>query len=454
MTAPTNPPTAFEDPTGDRPTAAAPTEMQLEQETPGTPGAKKHDPYAALRFRDCRLFLIGYIIAVVGDQIQFTAVGWDLFHRTGRAMSLGWAGLVQAAPVMVLSVPAGQLADSLSRRRIVIFSQAGSAICSVLLAVVSHYGFGVQWMYLALGLGATFQAIGWPARSALLPATVPTEHFSNAATWNSSGFQVAAMVGPALGGWILFHSVVAAYLADTLGAGLYVFFLLQLSEKPATIRKGTNLKSLLAGIRFVRETPIILATITMDLFAVLLGGVTCLLPIYATQILHVGSVGFGWLRAAPALGATLMALTLAHRAPMKHAGRSLLLSVGGFGIATIVFGLSTNFWLSLAMLFFTGALDNISVVVRHTLVQVMTPDEMRGRVSAVNNVFIGASNQLGEFESGLTAGLFGPVISAVAGGIGTIAVVAMTAMVWPQVRRFGSLDGKTHAAIQPHSQSN
>jgi MFS family permease len=195
----------------------------------------------------------------------------------------------------------------------------------------------------------------------------------------------------------------------------------------------------MAGVKFVFDHQIILAIITLDLFAVLLGGATYLLPIYASDLLHVGVTGFGWLRAAPAIGALMMALAAAHAPPSRRAGRALLWAVVGFGLATIVFGVSRSFWLSMLMLFLTGVTDNISVIVRHTLVQVLTPDEMRGRVSAVNNIFVGASNELGGFESGLTARLFGPVISVVGGGIGTIVVVILTAIVWPEVARFGSL---------------
>jgi len=270
-------------------------------------------------------------------------------------------------------------------------------------------------------------------------------------TWSATFFQVSAISGPALAGWIIgwqqvqlghrtFPTLPLAYLLDATCAVSFGVLLLFVRIRPTESRKEpASLKTLLAGIHFVWRNQIILATISLDLFAVLLGGATYLLPIFATSILHVGPVGFGWLRAAPALGAATMAMLIAHLPPMKNAGRDLLLAVIGFGVATIIFGLSRNFWLSLAMLYLTGAFDNISVVVRHTLVQVLTPDEMRGRVSAVNNVFIGASNELGGWESGLTAQIFGPIVSVVGGGIGTILVVLATAFTWPQLRRFGSL---------------
>jgi MFS family permease len=400
----------------------------------------EHDPYSALRYVDCRRFLIGYFIAVIGNQIQGTAVDWELYRRTGSAMALGWAGLVQALPVMLLSVPAGQLADMFSRRRILIFSQVGAASCSLLLAILSFRLGSVHWMYGILCLGATFQAIGWPARSALLASTVPSEHFSNAATWNSMSYQTGTVLGPALAGLILIRSTVTAYLLNCVFAASFVIILLRLTEQPIVKKAAaTSWETFSAGIQFVRKTRIILAIISLDLFAVLFGGATSLLPIFATDILHVGSVGFGWMRAAPAVGAVVMALVIAHLPPMKKAGRSLLLAVAAFGIATIVFGISKSFWLSVAMLFLTGAFDAISVVVRHTLVQVLTPDNMRGRVSAVSNIFIGASNELGGWESGLTAQYFGPIISVVGGGIGTVLVVIATALVWPEVGKFGSL---------------
>lgn len=275
---------------------------------------------------------------------------------------------------------------------------------------------------------------------ALVPLIVSEEHFANAVTWNSSFFQVASMTGPAIGGFLVAWSLGAAYLVDAACSMTFVILLSLLAVRPAD-RSGESmtLGSLGAGLRFVFSTKIILATITLDLFAVLLGGAVYLLPLFADDVLKVGGIGLGWLKAAPAFGAFAMAMVLAHVPPMKRAGRALLWAVAGFGAATIVFGFSRWYWLSLAMLFLTGAFDNVSVVVRHTLVQVLTPDAMRGRVSAVHNVFIGASNELGGFESGLTAKLFGPVVSVVGGGIGTLMVVLGVFWSWPQVKRFGSL---------------
>ncbi len=453
-------PPGYERPDPERPSSAAPTEQELENESPGGFKSGEHDPYAALRLRDYRFYLAGWIISVIGQQVQTVAVEWDIYSRMravgqmNRAIfALGLVGAVLATPVILLAIPSGMLADRFDRRRIIMVSMAGSALASLGLAFLSYTHGALPLMYLCLFFGATANAVGWPARSALLPLIVPAEAFSNATTWNSSAFQISAMAGPALGGAIITRSVASAYVADAICAMAFFVFLTMLSvQKVARKREPVNFASLAAGVRFVWHTKIILATITLDLFAVLLGGATALLPAYAQDILRVGSVGFGWLRAAPAIGALFMALWLAHRPPMQRAGRSLLLAVGGFGIATIIFGLSPWFWLSFLMLLLTGAFDNVSVVVRHTLVQLLTPDEMRGRVSAVNNVFIGASNELGAFESGLVGRFFGAVASVVSGGIGTILVVAGVALTWPDVRKFGSLqDAKPLPVPEPNA---
>src|SRR4051794_25409837 len=437
--------TLIERPDPDRPATGAPTETALETETPGGSLSAGHNPYAALRYREYWLYTVGWVFSVIGQQVQSVAVGWEITHRLHTdakhaSLALGIVGGVQALPVMLLSIPAGHLADVSDRRRIVMASVLLGAVFSAGLALVSHWHGPILWMYVLLGLNATALAVGWPARSALLPQIVPPEVFSNAATWNSSGFQVAAVAGPALGGLVVNFTTAGAYLIDAGCALLFLGFLLFLHPRPAARNKEpASFSSLVAGIRFVWRTKIILATITLDLFAVMFGGATALLPVYATQILGVGAVGFGWLKAAPAIGAFVTALLIAHLPPMKHAGRAMLLAVAGFGVATIVFGVSRWYWLSLLAFALTGSFDNISVVVRHTLVQVLPPDSMRGRVSAVNNVFIGASNQLGELESGLAGWLLGPVLSVVTGGIGTLAVVIAVAFAWPQVRRFGSL---------------
>lgn len=400
------------------------------------------DPYAALRLRGFRFYASAWTLAVLGQQMQSVALGWDLYQKTGDTMVLGWIGLLQAIPVMALALPAGHLADRFDRKKILMVSQIGSVTTSIGLVLCVLANAPVHAYYVLLFFDAVMNAIGWPARSAIVPQLVPMEKLGNALTWNSSFFQFASVVGPAVGGYLVWltNSAKAAYMIHAAAGLWFVLCLLTIHTRPyERSREPMSVRSLLAGIQFVCQQKIILATITLDLFAVLLGGATYLLPAVSKDILHVGSLGFGFLRAAPAVGAICMAVLLAHLPPMKHAGRAMLYAVAGFGIATLIFGLSRSFAVSIIALFLTGAMDNISVVVRHTLVQVLTPDDMRGRVSAVNGVFIGASNELGGFESGFTAKLFSVTASIVGGGIGTLIVVAGVDRLFPQVRAFGSL---------------
>jgi MFS family permease len=374
--------------------------------------------------------------------MQSVAIGWELYERTGSAMVLGMVGLVQVAPIILLTLPAGHVVDRFNRKHVVLMAELMLAVSSLGLAVLSYMQGAISLIFVCLLLSGMARAFDQPGRDALLPSLVPLEAFSNAVTWKSSGFQISSVVGPALGGLViaLLHSATLVYVLNVVLALTSFGFIAAITARQSVRTKSAvTFKSLVAGVDFVWQTKVILATITLDLFAVLLGGATTLLPIFAKDILHVGPTGLGWLRAAPAVGAFLMAVIIAHLPPMQRAGKTLLWAVAGFGMATIVFGMSRSFWLSLLMLLLTGAFDNISVVVRHTLVQLRTPDYMRGRVSAVNSVFIGTSNELGGFESGLAAALFGPVVSVVGGGIGTIAVVLAVALLWPQIRRLNSL---------------
>jgi MFS family permease len=318
------------------------------------------------------------------------------------------------------------------------------------LAVLSYIAGPIVLMYGILLVRGTAQAYNNPARSALLPRLVPQEVFGNAVTWSSSGFQIAAVIGPAIGGLVIAieHKATHAYIIDAFLTSVYLVMLLGIRGdavprgEPANAlkpRERMTIESLVAGMRFVRDTKVILAALTLDLFAVLFGGATALLPIFAKDILHVGPEGLGWLRAAPSVGALVVMMTIAHRPPMQRTGWNLILAVAGFGIATVVFGLSRSFYLSMAMLLLLGGLDGISMIIRGTLVQLWTPDEMRGRVSAVNSVFIDMSNELGGFESGALAAAVGPVIAVVGGGIGTIVVVAGVAWAWPELRRLGAM---------------
>jgi MFS family permease len=380
------------------------------------------------------------------------ALGWELYERTHSALALGLVGLVTAIPVVLLALPAGHLADRMDRKKIVVAAQVVFILMSLSLSVLSYVTGPIFLIYAILLVGGIAQAYNNPARSALLPRLVPAEVFANAVTWSSSGFQTAAVVGPAIGGLViaLQHRATGAYLLDAILTTLYLVMLLGIRSDAVKVDTTTSItalkprepmtfKSLIAGMRFVMDTKVILAALTLDLFAVLFGGATALLPIFAKDILHVGPEGLGWLRAAPSVGALIVMMTIAHRPPMQKTGWTLILAVTGFGIATIVFGLSRSFGLSMAMLFILGGLDGISMIIRGTLVQLWTPDEMRGRVSAVNSVFIDMSNELGGFESGALAAVVGPIAAVVGGGIGTIVVVAGVAYAWPELRRLGSL---------------
>ncbi len=374
--------------------------------------------------------------------MQSAAVGWELYERTHSAMALGFVGLVQVLPVILLTLPAGHVADTFERRRIVVLAQIAFAFSSLGLAIISKAAGPVYLMYLCLLLSGIARAFQSPARSAMLPQIVPAEAFANAATWNNGGFQAACAVGPALGGVLIAWQKGAAlvYIIDAVTALVFLSFVAMITGlKTPRKDEGLTLKSLVAGFGFVWETKVILAAITLDMFAVLFGGATVLLPIYAKDILHAGPTGFGWLRAAPSIGAVAMAFVAACLPPFQKAGKTMLWAVAGFGVATVVFGLSRTFWLSFAMLMLTGGLDTISVIIRHTLVQLRTPDYLRGRVQAVNFVFIGTSNELGGFESGVVASLFGPVVSVVSGGIGSIIAVAAVAAAWPQIGLLGRL---------------
>jgi MFS family permease len=441
------------------------------------PPPPRHDPYAAFRSRGFRFFTTGNLLSIIGRQMFAVAVEWEIYQRTHSATALGLVGLVFAIPIVGLSLPAGHLADRISRKHIILVAQIFSSVTSAILAFVSwqhlaipdmpilhscNHALGsiasiferhqrdfhfddasVPLIYLLLFLGAIARTFSWAARSSFFPTLVPRDAFSNAVTWNNSIFQIGSVVGPALSGFVVARrGFPIVYIIDAITS--FAFFLLALpiprAKQVLKRVEQSTWRSLVAGAKFVFSKKVILATITLDLFAVLLGGAVALLPVFADQILHCGPVGLGWMRASPAIGAFAMALTVAYLPPMREAGKTLLWCVTGFGIATVVFGLSKALWLSLAMLFVAGALDSVSVIIRGSIVQLVTPDEMRGRVSAVNNIFIGTSNEFGALESGLTAALFGPVISVVAGGIGTILVVAAAAWRWPEIRKIGTLD--------------
>lgn len=417
----------------------------------------RHDAYAALRYRNFRLYLAGSFISSAGMQMQSVAVGWELYERTGSAMALGLVGLAQVLPMFLFTLPAGHVADQFNRRTVLLAGQILLMLCSLGLAAVS-YSQGPVWLiYVLLFLIGTSQAFKNPSRASLMPQLVPLSIFSNAATWSSTSFQLASVAGPALGGVIIAaqKGATAVYLIDAVAAMTFFVFVLMLRLDPfKRAAEPVSLKTLAAGFHFVYGNTPILAAITLDMFAVLFGGATALLPIYAKDILQVGPTGFGWLRAAPYIGAITMSILIAHLPPFKRAGRALLLAVAAFGVCIVIFGLSRTFWLSLVLLMLAEAFDTVSVVIRHTLVQVRTPDQLRGRVSAVNGVFISSSNELGAFESGAVAQIFSPTVSVVSGGIGTILVVLAVAFTWPQIRRLGTLhEGLDHGQASGTSPS-
>jgi len=435
----------------------------------------RHDPYAVLRNRDLVFYLIGRFVSSLGQQMLTVAVGWELYERTHSPLHLGLVGLTQMVPMVLFTLPAGHLADNINRKRIIILTTLLLAGASLGLTLISALGAQVIWIYFCLFVAGSARTFLWPASSAFLPHLVSRKDFSKAVTWSSGSFQLSSVLGPAAGGLLiaLTHHAAPVYAVNT-AASLICLALIACVRRTHTVaaREPMTLRGLLVGFRFVFASPIILGTITLDLFAVLLGGATALLPIYAKDILHNVPVGLGFLQtellrwfnlrvdmaalrlgllqASLPLGSLVCALVLAHRPPMQKAGRAMLTAVALFGIATIGFGFSQWFWVSFLMLFISGVVDNVSVVVRHTLVQLLTPDEKRGRVSAVNSLFIGTSNELGGFESGFVAQIFGPavgnaiatgaIISVVSGGVGTLLVVLAVAAIWPQIRHFGRLD--------------
>jgi MFS family permease len=404
--------------------------------------AETRDPYAALRHTAFRRFLVGRAVFLIGGQMQMTAVGWQIYERLGSKLALGMVGLVQIIPVIVLALPAGHVADHFDRRRIVAGGLSLYLFCSLGLAALS-WTEGAPWLtYALLFLVAVARAFTVPALGSLLPSVIPRGLWANAATWNSSLFELAGMVGPGIAGLVIalsggatavfFTAAACALLAGVLFASIHV--------PPREVKpKAPDLAGLLSGLHFMFKARLLFAAASLDLFAVLLGGATALLPVVAKDILHTGPAGFGWLRAAPSIGAVAMAFVTAHLPPWRRAGRVLLWSFVGFGAAIIVFGLSRNYWLSLAMLVLTGVCDNLNVVIRQTLMQFITPDSMRGRVSAVNYIFIGCSNELGAFESGLAAQFLGTVPAIVAGGAGALLVVGLVAKLSPALRRLGRL---------------
>jgi len=400
------------------------------------------------------------VSVILGAEAQSVAVAWQVYSITHRAIDLGYTGLALFLPALLFLLPAGHVADRFDRRRVILICYGLQLFCTGALAMLAWNNTQkILPIYVVLFMIGTGRAFSGPSSSALIPHLVPEQHFVNAVTWGGAVFQFANITGPALGG-LLFTFPLTKLMPGTrlAGAGIvYVFTLVTLvwfqvmvwsmHVRPGRMEhRAVSLKVMLAGFEYVRRSQLLLGSFSLDLFVVLLGGATALLPIFAHEILNQGPRGLGMLRAAPALGSVVMGLLMA-RFPMKrHAGRWMFLCVAIFGVATIAFGLSRMLWLSLVSLFVAGAADSISVIVRSSLLQLGTPPEMRGRASAVNALFVGASNELGEFESGLTAQWWGAVRATVIGGIGSLVVAGLWAKMFPELR---NADALTAEALRP-----
>jgi MFS family permease len=392
---------------------------------------------------DFVLFQIARFLIVAAVEMQAVAVGWQVYDITKRALDLGLVGMAQFLPGILLFLVSGHTSDRFDRRKVLGVCYSGYALCSGLLLVLAvRGGHSVRPIYAVLILLGAVRSFNGTASRSILPQLVPDEHFANAVAWNATTFQAATILGPSLGGilYAAFHGPSAVYATALLTAvGALVSTFRIKTRAQARRREPTTLKTIFAGLHFIWREKLILGAISLDLFAVLLGGAVALLPVYAREILHTGPWGLGLLRTAPGVGAAVMAVALAHRPLRGRAGPTLLWSVAGFGICTILFGVSTSLVLSLILLICLGAADMVSVIIRATLVQLRTPDEMRGRVMAVDMVFIGTSNELGQFESGLTAQWFGTVPAVLLGGVGTLVVIALWAWKFPELRCAGAL---------------
>ena len=400
-----------------------------------------HDPYASLRHRDFRLFLSGKFLLTVALQMQALVASWIIYQKTKDPFSLGLIGLTEAIPALSLALPGGYLADRFNRKALVAISTGMMLLSSILFIVVAMNDTGAQGLWpavsilFAIGLA---RGIYTPAQAALWGQLLPPEKYVNGSVWNSSLWQIGAVAGPAVGGlcyaWLGASNtlmIVCLLIAITV-----ICYLTMNRQATPTHSRGEKINTALRdGLRFFFSNKILLPAVTLDLFAVLFGGAVALLPAFADQVLHCGPEGLGWLRASPAIGAVMMATWLAFRPLGKGAGKLMLWCVAGFGLCMIAFALSDVFWLSLALLVLSGMLDNVSVVIRSTILQTHTPDGMRGRVAAVNSLFVGSSNEIGAFESGLAARLLGLIPSVIFGGSLTLLSVGITAKAAPELRK-------------------
>src|ERR1700722_6295363 len=446
-------------------------DQESPENLPDEPAPKPvaENAYAVLRNVDFVRYLIGRFVASLGQQMLVVAIDWELYARTGSALPLAFVGLSQMVPMILCTIPAGHFADKFNRKKIILITALVLAVASLGLTLSSLFALKLIWIYFFLFIIGAARTFLWPASAAFVTSLVPREQFARAVTFNSGTFQFSSVVGPAACGIVISmaHQTAWAVYALNVVASLLCFLLVLLIKHEHKIKspEPVSAKSLVEGFRFVYQSKIILGIITLDLFAVLLGGTVTLLPIYAKDIFHTGPSGLGWLRDAMPVGAVICAGVIAYRQPLQKAGKTMLLSVAIFGVATILFGVANKncfggslallnsfwFWFAFAMLALAGFVDNISVVVRQTLVQILTPDEKRGRVSAVNSLFIGTSNGLGGFRSGIVAWLFasptvlgnaaatGAIGSTVTGGIGAIMGGVAVAWIWPEIRKYGKL---------------
>lgn len=392
-------------------------------------------PYAALKIRDFRLFISARFCITLAIQIQGLVVAWQVYKITGEPLALGLIGLAEAIPSIGVSLYAGHIADAVQRKKIIITCIITLLICSLLLLFFTlepeefFLRYDVYPIYTVIFISGIARGFITPALFSFLPQLIPRELYSSAITWNSSLWQTASLAGPPIGGFIYgLFGISIAYITDVslMLLGLVLAACVAGRPLPASSEEEGIVEKIKAGLRFVFHNKIVLSAISLDLFAVLFGGAVALLPIFADKILNVGEIGLGFLRAAPGIGALVMALYLVHHPIKKNAGKILLYCVAGFGVCMIFFGLSTSFWISIALLVMSGVFDCVSVIIRSTLLQTLTPENMKGRVSAVNHIFIGSSNEIGMFESGVAARFLGVVPSVVAGGFLTLAVVGVT----------------------------
>jgi MFS family permease len=410
--------------------------------TGGTPSSSSER--GALAHGSFRLFLAARFLMAAGMQMQLIAIGWHIYAITQSPLHLGYVGLAQFLPLMSLSLPAGQVADRVDRRKMILICYSAIAVCAFLLFYLA--GWHAQKLaplYAVMVLLGAARAFAGPVSQAIVPDLVPPETFGNAVAWNSTAFQLATIGGPSIGGalYALLNPPSAVFLVCAVSMGLAAVFVSMVRARHSLREvRAASFEQMLVGLKYVWKKRLILGSISLDLFAVLSGGAVALLPAYAKDVLHIGPAGLGTLRSATAVGAALTAVYLAHRPLQRRQGHTLFLSVGVFALATIVFGLSRNFWVSLAALATLGAADMVSVVMRLTLVQIATPPTMRGRVSAVNMLFIGASNELGDFESGITAAWLGLIPAVVAGGVGTLAIVVIWWWLFPELRKLDRVE--------------